>query len=81
MDSAIRYRQEGVTDNKLIIKAMKLDKGNIASNRSIAAAVMANKAKDIKSMDRYQKDLEKVIKPEEAEQITDNAKKIGGLSI
>ena len=35
----------------------------------------------IKSPVTYQKDLEKVIKPEEAEQITDNAKKIGGLSI
>ena len=42
---------------------------------------MANKAKDRESIDRYQKDLEKVVKPEKAQKITDNAKKIGGYSI
>lgn len=81
MQSAIKYRQEGVTDNKLIIKAMNLDKNNKNSKDSIAAAVMANKAKDRESIDRYQKDLEKVVKPEKAQKITDNAKKIGGYSI
>ena len=73
----IKYREEGVTDNKLIIKAMNLDKNNKNSKDSIAAAVMANKAKDRESIDRYQKDLEKVVKPEKAQKITDNAKKIG----
>ena len=81
MQSAIKYRQEGVTDNKLIIKAMNLDKNNKNSKDSIAAAVMANKAKDRESIDRYQKDLEKVVKPEKAQKMTDNAKKIGGYSI
>ena len=81
MQSAIKYRQEGVTDNKLIIKAMNLDKNNKNSKDSIAAAVMANKAKDRESIDIYQKDLEKVVKPEKAQKITDNAKKIGGYSI
>lgn len=81
MQSAIKYRQEGVTDNELIIKAMNLDKNNKNSKDSIAAAVMANKAKDRESIDIYQKDLEKVVKPEKAQKITDNAKKIGGYSI
>ena len=60
---------------------MNLDKNNKNSKDSIAAAVMANKAKDRESIDIYQKDLEKVVKPEKAQKITDNAKKIGGYSI
>ena len=81
MNNAIKYREEGVTDNKLIIKAMKLDKEHKDSKDSIAAAVMANKAKDINSMENYEKDLSKVIKPEKASEITAKAKKISGFSI
>ena len=81
MNNAIKYREEGVTDNKLIIKAMKLDKEHKDSKDSIAAAVMANKAKDINSMEIYEKDLSKVIKPEKASEITAKAKKISGFSI
>lgn len=81
MNNAIKYREEGVTDNKLIIKAMKLDKEHKDSKDSIAAAVMANKAKDINSMENYEKDLSKVIKPEKASEITAKAKKISGFQI
>lgn len=81
MNNAKKYREEGVTDNKLIIKAMKLDKEHKDSKDSIAAAVMANKAKDINSMENYEKDLSKVIKPEKASEITAKAKKISGFSI
>ena len=81
MDDAVKYRQEGVTDNAVIAKAMKLDRNDRTNKDNIAAAIMANKAKDMDSMEKYQKQLEKYIPKDRASNITDKARKIGGLSI
>ena len=81
MDDAVKYRQEGVTDNAVIAKAMKLDRNDRTNKDNIAAAIMANKAKDMDSMEKYQRQLEKYIPKDRASNITDKARKIGGLSI
>ena len=81
MNDAVKYRQEGVTDNAVIAKAMKLDRNDRTNKDNIAAAIMANKAKDMDSMEKYQKQLEKYIPKDRASNITDKARKIGGLSI
>ena len=42
MEEAKQYRQYGIEDDKLIIKAMNLDKSNRTKKESIAAAALAN---------------------------------------
>ncbi len=54
MDAANKFRKYGITDNDLIIKAMKVDGGNEnnwADSERIIAAQFAEKAKDQKSYD------------------------------
>ncbi len=77
MKDAVKYREKGVTDNKLICKAMKLD-DNRTSKESIGAAMLANKSKDIKEMKEYQNDLVGVWGRERTDRITKNAKKLNG---
>lgn len=79
MDQAIMYRQHGVTDNELIVKARRLNQGNPTSNESIGAAMLATKGKDIKGIDAYQKDLNKLWGEERAKRIVNDAKNLKGL--
>lgn len=80
MRQASKYREEaGVTDNKIIAKAMKLDRSNPTSYESMTAALMASKAKDIKGLEPYQKRIAKKLGDEKASQITNNAAKLAGF--
>ena len=82
MEQALEYRQYGVTDDKIIVKAMKLDEsGNITESDSKAAAMMATKAKDRKSMKEYKEDLSKYVKKDRADSITKKAMQIGNMSL
>lgn len=81
MKQAVEYRQHGVTDNALITKAMKLDKDNKTSNTSIAAAMIANKSKDLDGIAKYEQQLSKQVGANKANIIAKNAAKIGGLSL
>lgn len=79
MNNAVKYRQNaGVTDNKIIAKAMKLDKRDPTSASSMAAAYMASNSKDLKSIEPYQKKFAKKIGEENASKIADDAAKIAG---
>lgn len=78
MDEAIIFRQHGVTDNTLIVKARNLDRSDRTSSESIAAAMMASQAKDLKGIEPYQKRLAKQVGNERAEKIANKAAKLGG---
>ena len=79
MEEAIQYRQYGVTDNTLIVKARNIDKSNRTSSNSIAAAMMASKVKDMKGIESYQKKLAEQVGTEKAARIAKDAAKIGGI--
>ena len=79
MEDAIKYREYGITDNEKIIKAMNLDKNNRTSQKSIASALMASKANDLKGIESYQKRLEGQVGKQQAEEIAAGAMKINGL--
>lgn len=79
MDDAIEYRRHGVTDNSLIVKARKLDPSNRKSSESIGAAMLATKAKDMKGIESYQKDLTKLWGEEKAIKVMNGAKDLKGL--
>lgn len=80
MQQANKYRQEaGVTNNKIIAKAMKIDRSNPTSYESMTAALMASKAKDVKGLEPYQKRIAKKLGEEKANEITDNAARIAGF--
>lgn len=79
MEDAIKYREYGITDNEKIIKAMNLDKNNRTSQKSIASALMASKANDLKGIESYQKRLEGQVGKQQAEEIATGAMKINGL--
>lgn len=79
MEDAIKYREYGVTDNEKIIKAMNLDKNNRTSKTSIASALMATKATDLKSVETYQSRLSKQVGESQAEKIAEGAMKINGI--
>lgn len=79
MNNAVKYRQNvGVTDNKIISRAMKLDHNDPTSAKSMAAAYMASNSKDLKGIEPYQKKFAKKIGEENASKIADNAAKIAG---
>ena len=64
IEQSIRYRQNGVTDTDLIIKAMKLDSGAIGKTAStskerIAAAKLASGVSNSKDVNSMQSRLEK----------------------
>ena len=62
MEQAYQYKEvAGVKDNKIIAKAMKLDRTNPTSYESMTAALMASKAKDIKGLETYQKRIAKQV--------------------
>ena len=53
MKDAVKYREYGINDNNIIIKAMKADRGNVnnrADNRRIAAAKLAENSKTEKDL-------------------------------
>ena len=79
MEDAIKYREYGVTDNEKIIKAMNLDKNNRTSNTSIASALMATKATDLKGIESYKERLSKQVGSSQAEKIAEGAMKINGI--
>ena len=79
MEDAIKYREYGITDNEKIVKAMNLDKDNRTSQKSIASALMASKATDLKGIESYQKRLEGQVGKQQAEEIATGAMKINGL--
>lgn len=80
MEDAIKYREYGITDNEKIVKAMNLDKmGNRTSQKSIASALMASKATDLKSIESYQKKLEAQVGEKQAREIAEGAMQINGL--
>lgn len=79
MEDAIKYREYGVTDNEKIVKAMNLDKNNRTSNTSIASALMATKATDLKGIETYQGRLAKQVGASQAEKIAEGAMKINGI--
>ena len=81
MNQAVEYRKHGVTDNKLITKAMKLDRGNKTASDSIAAAMMANKATDLDGIAKYQEQLSKHTGTAKAKEVASNAAKLNGLSL
>lgn len=63
MTDALKYRQEGINDNEIIIKAMKLDNGNPqnrADNRRLAAAKLAENSKNEKDLEAHMKRFAKV---------------------
>ena len=79
IETGKKYRTEGGIDNDdLIIKGMKLNESDRGSKNSIAAVMMANQAKDLKGIETYQKRLAKQVGEERAEQIANNAAKLGG---
>lgn len=79
MEDAIKYREYGITDNEKIVKAMNLDRDNRTSQKSIASALMASKANDLKGIESYQKRLEGQVGKQQAEEIAAGAMKINGL--
>ena len=79
MKDAIKYRQHGVTDNSLIVKARNLDVSNRTSDESIGAAMLATKAKDMKGIESYQKDLTKLWGEDRAIKVMNGAKDLKGL--
>lgn len=82
MAEACKYRAEGVTDNEMIINAMKLDTRDKASRDSIAAAMIATKSKDLKAVKEYKKDyLDKYVNSTRSDNITKNAMKLAGFSL
>lgn len=86
MSDACKYREQGVTDNEMIIKAMQLkgidNTGNRASGDRIAAAMIATKSKDRKAVKEYKEDyLDKYVDNERANKITDGAMKLAGFSL
>ena len=59
---------------------MNLDKmGNRTSQKSIASALMASKATDLKSIESYQKKLEAQVGEKQAREIAEGAMQINGL--
>ena len=58
---------------------MNLDKNNRTSQKSIASALMASKANDLKGIESYQKRLEGQVGKQQAEEIAAGAMKINGL--
>lgn len=85
MNDACKYRNEGVTDNEMIAKAMQLkgidNTGNRASGDRIAAAMIATKSKDRKAVNEYKEDLNKCVDNGRANKITDGAMKLAGFSL
>ena len=80
MQQANKYRVEaGVKDNKIIAKAMKLDRSNPTSGRSMAAAVMANNAKDIKGLEQLKNRFAKTAGNEMADKVAEDAANIAGF--
>ena len=80
MNEAVEYRKEGVTDNKIIVKARKLNKEDPTAKSSRLAAVMATKSKDnLDKMKYYQDKVTKQIGGTTAQEINKNAEKLAGL--
>ena len=80
MNEAVEYRREGVTDNKIIVKARNLNKEDPTAKSSKLAAVMATKSKDnLDKMKYYQDKVTKQIGGTTAQEINKNAEKLAGL--
>ncbi len=79
MEQATEYRREGVTDNAIIARAMKLNKDKPTSNESKLAAVVATKANDIKGLEPYQKQIASKLGDKKASEITNHAAKLKGF--
>lgn len=81
MKDAVEYRKFNVTDDKVIIGAMQIDKNNPNNNRTsrdkIASAIIASKAKNNKDVTEYIKRLTaQGLSESEANKIAENAKLI-----
>ena len=84
MEKAIDYRQQGVTDNDTIIKAMKAKKGNAsddwADQRRIVSAKLASQVSNEKDVENIQKRLkEKGIREPQVKAQADMIREIKGL--
>lgn len=81
MQDAVEYRKFNVTDDKVIIGAMQIDKENPNNNRTskdkIASAIIASKAKNNKDVNEYIKRLTaQGLSQTDADKIAENAKLI-----
>lgn len=81
MKDAVEYRKFNVTDDKVIIGAMQIDKENPNNNRTskdkIASAIIASKAKNNKDVNEYIKRLTaQGLSQTDADKIAENAKLI-----
>ena len=84
MNDVIKYRRAGVTNDDVIVNAMKLNANGATSNDrtsndSILAAQMFTKGKDLNGIEKYEKQLGKRFGEERIAGIADNARKIGGI--
>lgn len=77
MDAAIKYRQYGITDNDLIIKAMKVDGGNVSNwdnAERITAAQFAGTANDQKTYETVMNKMRDLVGTEKAKSIGNKIK-------
>lgn len=84
MEDALEYRKHGVTDNKTIIKAMKVNSRYASENRRdqrrIVSAKFASQVSNEKDIETLQKRLkDKGIKQEQIDDQSDMIRKIRGL--
>ena len=83
MDAAIKYREYGVEDNDVIIKAMTMNNGN-ESNRAdfsrIGAARLSMQSKSLKDLESTMKRFKETVKdPNKIKQMENDIKQINNL--
>lgn len=79
MEQAIQYRKEGIEDNKLIIKAMKLDKDNPdkrASAENRFAAMMSKSAKTQEDFDKLRERIGKQLPKDKTDELMKKIQKL-----
>ena len=83
MEDAIKYREYGVEDNDVIIKAMTMNNGN-QSNRAeasrIGAARLSMQSKSLKDLESTMKRFKETVKdPNKIKQMENDIKQINNL--
>lgn len=80
MEKALEYRKHGVTNNDIIIKAMKVNSNDWADRRKIVSAKFASQVSNEKDIETLQKRLkDKGIKEPQIKEQSDMIRKIRGL--
>lgn len=81
MKTAISYRDQGITDNKVILEAMKIDGyGDAGSKQRIALAKAATKCKTERSIKAFEKQLaERGVPAEQIKKTTNDIRMIRGM--